>query len=69
MVISHSRIHDIIARAKSKEPLAGKEYHYKPLSREEVLALGYTKGERVKDKITGKGGEVIAGIRATVTKD
>jgi hypothetical protein len=67
MVIQHSLIHDIIARARLAEPLTEKEYSYKALSHEEVLALTYLPGVEVKDRVTGKEGEVIAGTRATVT--
>ena len=67
MEIRHSLIHDIITRAKKAEPLTEKGYSYKTLSREEVLALSYLPGDRVKDKVSEKGGEVIGGTRATVT--
>lgn len=67
MEIRHSEIHDIITRAKKAEPLTEKGYLYKTLSREEVLALSYLPGERVKVKESGEGGEVIGGTRATVT--
>jgi len=67
MELRHSLIHDIITRAKSKEPLTEKQYSYKTLTREEILALTHLPGARVKDRETGKEGEVIAGTRETVT--
>lgn len=67
MEISHSKIHDIITQARKAEPLSEKGYSYKTLSQEEALALGHLPGDKVIDKETGKGGEVIGGTRATVT--
>jgi len=67
MEISHSKIHDLITQAKKAEPLTEKEYRYTTLSREEALALGFLPGEWVKDKESGKRGEVIGGTRETVT--
>jgi len=67
MELRHSLIHDIISRAKSKEPLTEKKYSYKTLTREEVLVLTHLPGDKVKDRESGKEGEVIAGTRATVT--
>ena len=66
MEISHSKIHDLITQAKKKEPLMEKEYRYTSPTREEVLGMRYKRGELVIDKETGKGGEVIGGIRETV---
>jgi len=67
MEISHSKIHDLITQAKKAEPLTEKEYRYTTLSREEALALGFLPGDRVIDKESKKGGEVIGGTRETVT--
>jgi len=36
-------------------------------SREEVLRLKWKRGDKVKDKITGKGGEILAGTRRAIT--
>ena len=67
MKISHSKIHDLITQAKKAEPLTEKEYRYTTLSREEALALKFLLGEKIIDRVTGKGGEVIGGTRETVT--
>jgi len=67
MSLNHSQIHDLIARAKLADPLTLKSYPGKVVSREEALALEHVTGDIVKDKVTGKGGEVIGGTRATVT--
>ena len=66
--ISHTRIHDIITQAKKAEPLSEEEYRYMVPSREEVLGMRYKRGETIIDKVTGKEGEVIGGVRAAVTK-
>lgn len=64
MELSHSKIHDIITRAKKKEPLTEKEYSYSVVSREEVLGMSLLPGEAVIDRETGKEGEVIYGTKA-----
>ena len=67
MEIRHSEIHDVMTRAKKAEPLTEKGYSYETLSPEEVLALSYLPGEKVIDRVTEQGGEVIGGTRETVT--
>uniref|UniRef100_A0A6H2A1X2 Uncharacterized protein n=1 Tax=viral metagenome TaxID=1070528 RepID=A0A6H2A1X2_9ZZZZ len=66
MEIEHSKIHDIIVKAKKVEPLSEKEYRYKTPSREVVLGMKFDRGEAVIDRITGEGGEVIGGIKEAV---
>ncbi len=66
MEISHSKIHDLITAARKKEPLSEKAYEYKALTREQVLGMKYNRGETVVDRVTGKEGEVIGGIRETL---
>jgi len=36
-------------------------------SREEALGLKWKRGDKVKDKVTGKGGEILAGTRRAIT--
>jgi len=68
MPVSHSKILDSITQAKKAEPLFEAAYSYKTPSREQALGLSYDRGETVIDKVTGKGGEVIGGTRAAITK-
>lgn len=35
--------------------------------REEALGLKWKKGDKVKDKVTGKGGEILAGTKRAIT--
>ena len=68
MEINHRKVHDLIVQAKKKEPLSEERYRYITPTREEVLGMRYKRGDDIIDLETGEGGEVIGGIRETVTK-
>ena len=66
MVIEHRKVHDIIMQAKKAEPLSEKEYMYITPTREELLGMRYNREEAVVDKVSGKEGKVIGGIKEAV---
>ena len=65
-MIEHTKIHDLIVQAKKAEPLSEKGYTYLTPSREVLLGMKFERGEVIVDTITGKGGEVIGGIKEAV---
>jgi len=58
------RIAKMIALAEDEIIKAAKEGK---LTREKVLGLEFNKGDKVIDKITKKGGEILAGTRKNIT--
>ena len=62
-----SRLPDAIAGVKQALGALESELAEPGMEREAVLGLKYRKGDRVRDKVTGKSGTVIAGTRKAVT--
>jgi len=67
MALENTKILDSITEAKKfwREPR--KDEGIRPTPREKVQGLKFARGQRLRDRVTGKEVTVIAGVRRTAT--
>ena len=65
----HGVLLDTITRWRQSVTVKEGPYGFQEITREEALGMTFDRGEPVVDTITGQGGEIIAGTRASVAKD